>query len=132
MPLEDEVKGPKILIVEDEKPVADYMESVLSRAGYHVIRTNSPTDAFEKVVQTKPDLILFEIGNLNDDSSFDPVEAANLSETVNPKGKIVYILSNGAAESLPERVTDSKPDGYVRKPIMEEVLLDVVKKVLKN
>lgn len=47
-----------ILVVEDDKPVRDFMVSSLKRKGYHVVSANDGMEAFREVVSARPDLVI--------------------------------------------------------------------------
>ncbi|MBU8881261.1 response regulator transcription factor [Bacillus sp. FJAT-29790] len=51
----------KILVVDDEKPIADILQFNLKKEGYEVICVYDGNAALEKVEEIKPDLILLDI-----------------------------------------------------------------------
>ena len=51
----------KILVVDDEKPIADILQFNLKKEGYEVVCAYDGNDALEKVEEIKPDLILLDI-----------------------------------------------------------------------
>lgn len=51
----------KILVVDDEKPIADILQFNLKKEGFEVICSYDGNDALEKVEEIKPDLILLDI-----------------------------------------------------------------------
>lgn len=51
----------KILVVDDEKPIADILQFTLEKEGYEVVCAYDGDEALEKVNQEKPDLILLDI-----------------------------------------------------------------------
>ncbi|GLB59205.1 response regulator YycF [Cytobacillus sp. NCCP-133] len=51
----------KILVVDDEKPIADILQFNLKKEGYEVVCAYDGNDALEKVEEMKPDLILLDI-----------------------------------------------------------------------
>ncbi|MBP2242658.1 two-component system response regulator VicR [Cytobacillus eiseniae] len=51
----------KILVVDDEKPIADILQFNLKKEGYEVHCSYDGNDALEKVEELKPDLILLDI-----------------------------------------------------------------------
>ena len=50
-----------ILVVDDEKPIADILQFNLVKEGYKVICTYDRDEALEKVEEIKPDLMLLDI-----------------------------------------------------------------------
>jgi len=55
------VRAFKVLVVEDEKPIADILEYNLAKEGYDVKAVYSGDDAVEEAIVFKPDLILLDI-----------------------------------------------------------------------
>lgn len=51
----------KILVVDDEKPIADILQFNLKKEGFHVICAYDGLEAIEKVKEFMPDLILLDI-----------------------------------------------------------------------
>ncbi|KIL42862.1 PhoP family transcriptional regulator [Jeotgalibacillus alimentarius] len=51
----------KILVVDDEKPIADILQFNLKKEGYEVHCAYDGDEALEKVEEVKPDLILLDI-----------------------------------------------------------------------
>ncbi|MFC4411671.1 response regulator YycF [Chungangia koreensis] len=50
-----------ILVVDDEKPIADILQFNLKKEGYNVICAYDGEQALQKVEETKPDLMLLDI-----------------------------------------------------------------------
>lgn len=50
-----------ILVVDDEKPIADILQFNLTKEGYRVVTAYDGDEALEKVEEEKPDLILLDI-----------------------------------------------------------------------
>lgn len=51
----------KILVVDDEKPIADILQFNLKKEGFEVFCAYDGLDALEKLEEVKPDLILLDI-----------------------------------------------------------------------
>lgn len=51
----------KILIVEDEKPIADILKFNLEKEGYEVLVVHDGNDAIDRAEEEKPDLILLDL-----------------------------------------------------------------------
>lgn len=50
-----------VLVVDDEKPIADILQFNLTKEGYRVVTAYDGDEALEKVEEEKPDLILLDI-----------------------------------------------------------------------
>ena len=51
----------KVLVVDDEKDIVEFLSYNLSKSGYEVISANDGHDAIEKSILEKPELILLDI-----------------------------------------------------------------------
>lgn len=51
----------RVLVVDDEKPIADIVQFNLEKEGYEVICAYDGEEALEKVEQTNPDVVLLDI-----------------------------------------------------------------------
>ena len=51
----------KILIVEDEKPIADILQFNLEKEGYQIEIAYDGEEALEKVEKSDPDLVLLDL-----------------------------------------------------------------------
>ncbi len=51
----------KILVVDDELPIADILKFKLEKEGYQVAIANDGVEALEKFEEFKPDLMLLDI-----------------------------------------------------------------------
>lgn len=60
---EEEVNemAPKVLVVEDELPIADILKFTLEKEGYEVIVSHDGEDAVERSALEHPDLILLDV-----------------------------------------------------------------------
>lgn len=50
-----------ILVVDDEKPIADILQFNLVKEGYQVICAYDGDEALEKIEESQPDLMLLDI-----------------------------------------------------------------------
>ncbi|MBL7068738.1 MAG: response regulator [Candidatus Omnitrophica bacterium] len=53
--------GKRILIVEDEKDMADVIRQLLEREGYHIDIAYDGEEGLEKIKATMPDLVLLDV-----------------------------------------------------------------------
>lgn len=53
--------GLKVLVVDDEKPIADILKFNLEKEGYEVIMAHDGNDAIELAEKERPDLMLLDI-----------------------------------------------------------------------
>jgi DNA-binding LytR/AlgR family response regulator len=117
----------KILIVEDEIIIADYIYNLLTKEGYlNVKMAHKKNTALEIMNEFQPEIILMDI-NLNGANA--GIEMAK----VNAKSAKVIFLTGQHDESLMLQALGTNPASYLTKPIKKEDLLAAIKLVvLKN
>ncbi len=126
----------KILIVDDEPGIVTYLETLLQDNGYETVSATDGQVGFEKLKSERPDLVTLDITmpvesgirfyrNMKDDPEFANVPVVIVT-AVTGKG--------GNPEEFKKFISTRKqvppPDGYVAKPIEQEELLSLVKKLL--
>jgi len=108
----------RVLVVEDERIVAEDIERSLNKLGYPVLGiVSSGEEAMEKAEELGPDLVLMDIVLKG---GMDGVEAA---EEIQARLKIpvVYLTAYADDETL-ERAKVTQPFGYIVKPFEEREL----------
>jgi PAS domain S-box-containing protein len=112
------MSGKRILIVEDERIVAEDLHDMLKRLNYDVVGICSSGDeGVEKAGALRPDIVLMDI-RLN--GEMDGVEAAELIFAQH--GIPVTYLTAYADENTLERAKATLPFGYILKPFEERDL----------
>src|SRR6266567_1784052 len=118
---------PRILIVEDNKTIADCMKIMLSQAGYCVADiVASGEEAVDIARKTLPDLILMDIklwGELDGITAYEQIK-----KTIDIP---VVFVSAYADEDVIARAMQSKPSGYIVKPFKAVQLIGEVEKSLE-
>ena len=109
----------RILIVEDEPLIAEFVSTVLSDAGYEVIgiAADEPS-AVTQASRTFPDFVVMDIKLANNS---DGVEVARRLQC----GRSIPILftSGYLDHHTMKRAAATNPVGYLRKPYSPEALL---------
>ena len=115
----------KILIVEDEKPIADLLDMSLTAAGYHCDWVDNGLDAADAVEETLYDLILLDV-MLPGSDGFE------LMEYFAPLH--IPVIFTTARDSLKDRIKGLKlgADDYIVKPFEIAELLARVETVLRR
>lgn len=112
----------KILLVEDESIMAMSFEQSLKFLGYDIVGIASTgEDAFNKVIQLQPDLILMDIvlkGEL------DGIETA--SRIKEDYDIPIVFLTAHPEESIINRAKLTSPSGYLIKPVEDAELKNVI------
>jgi hypothetical protein len=116
------MKKEKVLIVEDERIVAEDIRMSLERLGYLVCGIAfSGNEAIEKVKELSPDIVLMDIVL---GGEMDGIEAASKvrSDFDIP---VVYLTAYGDEGTL-ERAKVTEPFGYIIKPFEERELKSTI------
>lgn len=115
----------RILIVEDEKSIADMVKMCLSKNGYICEIANDGTTAAKIIEEKRYDLILLDI-MLPDINGYDLIDYIKLYEI-----PVIFVT---AKTSVPDRVKGLKlgAEDYISKPFELEELLARVETVLRR
>ena len=117
----------KILIVDDEKDVIDFVQHRLLRENYEVVIARDGEEALLKVKETNPDMILLDLvmPKLN---GFEVLKAVR--EQFNDKWRPVIIVSaNEELEAL-KKCYGLEADHYLTKPCTMETLLNGIQTMI--
>jgi len=116
----------RILVVEDERIVAQDLQRRLDRWGYTVCATAaSGQQAIEQAAQTRPDLVLMDIVL---QGPMDGVEAAGQIRARDPL-PIIYLTAHADADTL-QRAKATEPYGYLPKPFEARSLQTTIETAL--
>jgi CheY-like chemotaxis protein len=120
----------KVLIVDDEADVLEYLSSLLEDNGYRTVTAKDGREGMEKVRLEKPDLICLDITmpeetgvrmlkNLHDNSAAASIPVIIVSG-VDPRFK----------DFIEHRRQVNPPAAYFEKPVNQQEFLGAVKKIL--
>lgn len=109
---------PRILIVEDENVVREYIKGTLETLGYDVTAAVATgEDAVQQAETTRPDVVLMDIQLKG---AFDGIEAAHQISTQYDI-PVIYLTSYADDDTL-QRAKATKPFGYIVKPFDDKEL----------
>lgn len=114
-----------VLIVDDEFGIAKLLEEVLEDEGHRSLLATNGRQAFEKAVETRPDLVIT-------DFMMPIMDGAGLIKAIanHPELKSVPIV---LMSSMPEATVSERCSGYVsflRKPFRILEVIDLVERLL--
>ena len=121
--MEEELRGVKVLVIDDSKTIRRSAENLLSKAGCDVITAIDGFDALAKIADSHPEIIFVDIMMPRLDGYQTCALIKNNSEF---KSTPVVMLSSkdGLFDKAKGRIVGS--DSYLTKPFSREDLLDAI------
>jgi CheY-like chemotaxis protein len=121
----------KILIMEDEKILADLLEKKLKESGYEILVASDGVSGMELLKTMKPDLVLLDI-IMPAKGGFEVMEEMNVSEEFNLKKIPVIIVSNsGQPVEIDKALALGVRDYLIKTKFDPQEVLDKVKEQLE-
>jgi CheY-like chemotaxis protein len=130
-------RAAKILIVDDERDIVDYLSVALEDAGFAVAGLTATEGALERIRAERPDVVLLDV-MMPGRTGLSLYRAMRDSEAT--RAIPVVIISGyarndgfsgtGPGETAPERLP--APDGYLEKPITVPTLLATIRRLLER
>ena len=116
-------RAARVLIVDDERDIAETMAELLGYEGYAVALAHDGLHAFEQIPKFEPDVILLDL-MMPRMNGFEVLERLRATRSRTP---VVVVSANQGYEA-----SDLKVAGKLAKPFRLERLLDAVSAALKN
>jgi len=120
----------KILVVDDEPDMVDWLTAFLQDNGYDTIYAYDGFDGFEKVKAEKPDLITLDI-------SMDKESGIKMYRKLHDDpeaSKIPVVILTGVSADFKRFISGRKlvdpPQAYFEKPVDRDELLQKVKELI--
>jgi two-component system cell cycle response regulator DivK len=120
-------KSATILYVEDNPDNRLLIRRVLMSEGYSVVEAANAKDAFERIKEAAPDLILMDI-NMPDIDGYTLTARLRALPDLN-KVPIIALTAN-VMKGDRERSLEAGCDGYLQKPVDIDTLISLVEKYL--
>ena len=110
--------GSKILVVDDEREIADVVELYLKNENYQVVKCYNGRDALEAVEKEKPDLALLDV-------MLPDIDGFEVCRRIRATGSKMGILMLSAKSQEMDKITGlmTGADDYVTKPFSPAELL---------
>ncbi len=118
-----------ILIVEDEKPIREMVAFALGRAGYQLVEAGDIVEAYERIAEKMPDLVLLD-WMLPGASGIEFARRLKRDELTRDV-PIVMLTARGEEEDKVSGL-EAGADDYVTKPFSPRELLARIKAVLRR
>ena len=123
-------KNIKILLVDDEPDILEFMNYNLSNEGYKVYTALDGEEAIEKAKSKSPHLILLDVMM----PKMDGIEACeNLRKLPKLGEKLIIVFLTARGEDYTQVAgLEAGADDYITKPVMIKVLISKVKSLLRR
>lgn len=120
----------RILIVDDEQDIRTYLSTLLEDHGYSTILAKDGIEGMQQVQGAPPDLVTLDI-SMPEKSGIKFFREMKSSEQWK---KIPIIIVTGVSEDFKKFISSRQqipaPEGFVPKPINQEEILGLVRKLL--
>jgi DNA-binding response OmpR family regulator len=123
----------KILVVDDESDIVEYLRAILEEEGYSVISASNGEEGLIKIKDEGPNLVISDLIMPSMDG-FQLLSAIRKEEPPLSKIPVLMLTSAGRTykkgEYAEDIAVDYDADDYLDKPIVPDRLLFKVKKLL--
>lgn len=128
--IREEIKGKKILVIDDEPDIVDFLKMLLEDNDFKAITATSGAEGLEKAKSENPDLITLDI-------TMPGKSGVQVYRDIRSNPEIAHIpvfIVTGAVEfrQLMYQKTVQAPDGFLKKPIDNDVFLMTVDRILEK
>jgi len=121
--------GSTIFIVDDDPLAVKVMTAILEGAGHRVSATTDSVNAFDKILEEKPECIICDLMMPEVDGLHLCKRVRSTPELENSK---FIMVSARAYEFDQKRSFDFGADGYIRKPLNTDTFPDKVNRILDD
>lgn len=125
--MSDKARQVQILVVDDDPDICDYMQSLLSTAGYTVDTNTNPTRAIEELRSQRYHLVVLDL-------MMPKVDGIELLRTIRRfDSDVAIVVLTGypsvetAVQSLKLNVSD-----YIRKPFDADEFLNAIERICRD
>jgi two-component system alkaline phosphatase synthesis response regulator PhoP len=119
----------KILLVDDEADILDFVGYNLKAEGYQVFTANSGKSGVAKAKAVKPDLILLDVMM----PEMDGIEACDQIKSIPELSSTIIAFLTARGEDYSQVAGfDAGADDYITKPVKPKVLTSRIKALLRR
>ena len=116
----------KILVVDDEHDICDFVQNFFQERGYSVLAASSGEDALKMIKGERPDLVLLDIKM----KGMDGIAALKHIRDIDKKIKVVMVTAMEDQDRMDEACKLGACE-YITKPLILDNLEHAVEKNLK-
>lgn len=117
----------KVLIVDDEQSMREFLALLLKKEGYETATASGVKDAVAKLPTAAMDLVITDL-KLPDGSGLDILKA---SKNADPDAQVLMITAFSSAETAVEAMKEGAYD-YIGKPFKVDHMLVTIRKALER
>jgi two-component system OmpR family response regulator len=123
----DDSSAARVLVVDDEQPIAELVATALRYEGFDVSMSFNGLDALDQVVQFRPDLVVLDV-------MLPDVDGFEVQARLRRDGFHVPVLFLSARDAVADKVRGLTlgADDYMTKPFSVEELVARVRTVLRR
>ncbi len=122
-------QGNKILIVDDEPDIIEFISYNLKKEGFKINHASNGKEALEKISSFKPDLVLLDVMM----PIMDGIEACKQMRTMpEMKESFIVFLTARSEEYSEINGFNAGADDYIAKPIKPQLLMSRIKAILRR
>lgn len=119
----------KILIVDDEKDILEFLSYNLKKEGYSIYTASDGLEGLEKTKKIKPDLIIVDL-------MMPKMNGIEMCENIRNDKKlsnvIILFLTARSEDYTQIAALDSGADDFLKKPIKPKLLISKVKSIMRR
>jgi two-component system response regulator AtoC len=117
----------RVLVIDDDPGVRDYLEALVSRQGYQVFAADGGEEALQKLDESRPDLVTLDMVL----PGMDGLETLRELKKRLPEVPVVMLSGHGQARTIVEAMRLGASD-FLRKPFEVEELELAFQKALEK
>jgi two-component system response regulator VicR len=122
-------KKDKILVVDDDRSVAELIKERLTLSGYEVETAYTGEESIQKIEKSLPDLILLDImmPTMNGYQVFDTLRSKEGTKDI----PIIFVTAKTDVKDWTHAMFKMGANSYITKPIDNKKLVEQVKSILE-
>jgi two-component system response regulator MprA len=126
MPVEEELLGGRVLVVEDDTEITDALRRSLRHEGYEVRTAGDGVEALDAAAEFIPDLVVLDLG-------LPRLDGIEVCRQLRADGDVPILILTARTET-DDRVTglDSGADDYLVKPFERQEFLARIRALLRR
>lgn len=124
-----EIKPYKILLVDDESDILEFMSYNLKNEGYEVFTANNGNDAIKRAKQVLPHLIILDVMM----PDMDGIETCSELRIIPELKKTLIVFLSARGEDYSQIAgLDAGADDYLTKPVRPKLLISRINALLRR